>query len=74
MSQGGQDPDHYHGINDRGRALVAEMNRLGILIDLTHGTEAVHRQLVETSRAPVVESHETISAVSGVGLALGRIP
>ena len=68
MSQGGQDPDHYHGINDRGRALVAEMNRLGILIDLTHGTEAVHRQLVETSRAPVVASHETIRAVSGVGL------
>ena len=68
MSQGGQDPDHYHGINDRGRALVAEMNRLGILIDLTHGTEAVHKQLIEASKAPVVASHETIRAVSGVGL------
>src|SRR5882757_7872103 len=68
MSQGGQNPDHYHGLNDRGRALVAEMNRLGILIDLTHGTEAVHRQLIEASKAPVVASHETIRAVSGVGL------
>ena len=38
--QGGQKPDHYHGINERGRALVAEMNRLGILVDITHGTEA----------------------------------
>jgi len=37
--QGRQAPDHYHGINERGRALVAEMNRLGILIDITHGTE-----------------------------------
>ena len=67
-TQGGQDPDHYHGINERGRALVAEMNRLGILIDITHGTETVHKQLIETSKAPVVASHETIRAVSGVGL------
>lgn len=68
MVQGGQKPDNYHGINDRGRALVAEMNRLGILIDITHGTEAVQAQLIEASRAPVVASHETIRAVSGVGL------
>jgi membrane dipeptidase len=67
-TQGGQDSDHYHGINERGRALVAEMNRLGILIDITHGTEAVHKQLIEASKAPVVASHETIRAVSGVGL------
>jgi membrane dipeptidase len=68
MAQGGQNPDHYHGINERGRALVSEMNRLGILIDITHGTEAVHKQLIEASRAPVVASHETVRAVSGVGL------
>lgn len=68
MTQGGQNPDHYHGINERGRALVAEMNRLGILIDITHGTEAVHKQLIEASKAPVVASHESIRSVSGVGL------
>lgn len=68
MAQGGQKPDYFHGINERGRALVGEMNRLGILIDITHGTEAVHTQLIEASRAPVVASHETIRAVSGTGL------
>ena len=57
--QGGQKPEHYKGINERGRALVSEMNRLGILIDITHGTEAVHLQLIEASRAPVVASHDT---------------
>jgi membrane dipeptidase len=66
--QGGQPTDHYRGINDRGRALVREMNRLGILIDITHGTEAVHMQLIEASRAPVVASHDSLKAVSGVGL------
>src|SRR3954465_6253932 len=66
--QGGQPPDHYRGINDRGRTLIDEMNRLGILIDITHGTEAVHMQLIEASRAPVVASHDTMAAVAGVGL------
>ena len=50
-TQGGQTPDPYHGINERGRALVRRMNELGILIEITHGTEAVHLQLIEASRA-----------------------
>jgi len=67
-TQGGQQPAYYHGINARGRELVRRMNELGILIDITHGTEAVHLQLIEASRAPVVASHDVIRAVSGVGL------
>src|SRR4051812_9581296 len=66
--QGGQQPNHYQGINERGRELVREMNRLGVLIDITHGTEAVHLQLIEASRAPVVASHDTLVAISGLGL------
>jgi membrane dipeptidase len=67
-TQGGEKPDHYNGINARGRELVRRMNELGVLIDITHGTEAVHLQLIEASRAPVVASHDVIRAVSGVGL------
>src|SRR5205085_1933093 len=63
--QGGQKPEYYKGINERGRALVKEMNRLGVLIDITHGTEAVHLQLIDASRAPVVASHDTLAAVAG---------
>jgi membrane dipeptidase len=66
--QGGQDPNHYGGINEQGRKLVDQMNQLGILIDIAHGTEAVQKQLIEASRTPVVASHETVKAVSGVGL------
>jgi len=54
--QGGQPTDTYKGITERGRKLVAEMNRLGVLIDITHGTDAVQMQLIEASRAPVVAS------------------
>jgi membrane dipeptidase len=53
-AQGGQDPEHYKGINDRGRKLVSQMNQLGILIDVAHGTETVQKELIEASRAPVV--------------------
>lgn len=67
-AQDDQSPDYFHGINARGRELVAEMNRLGILIDITHGTEAAQMQLIEASRAPVVASHEALRAVSGVGI------
>jgi len=68
MLQGGQQPEHFKGLNERGRALVAEMNRLGILIDITHGTDAVQMQLIEASRAPVVASHDTLRGVYGIGI------
>jgi membrane dipeptidase len=63
--QGGQAPNFYGGINDLGRKLVAKMNDLGILIDVTHGTAATMAQLVDASRTPVVASHEVIRSVSG---------
>jgi membrane dipeptidase len=66
--QGGQPTDTYKGITERGRALVSEMNRLGVLIDITHGTEAVQMQLIAASRAPVVASHDTLRGVYGVGI------
>jgi membrane dipeptidase len=53
----------WGGINERGRRLIAEMNRLGIVIDITHATEAGQRQIIEASRAPVVASHVAMKAV-----------
>ncbi len=55
----------WNGINDRGRRLIAEMNRLGILIDITHATEAAQRQIIEASKAPVVASHVGLRALCG---------
>ena len=55
----------WNGINDRGRMLIAEMNRLGIMIDITHATDAAQRQIIQASRAPVVASHVGMRAVCG---------
>jgi len=53
----------WNGINDRGRRLIEEMNRLGIMIDITHATEPAQRQIIAASRAPVVASHTALKAV-----------
>ena len=53
----------WNGINRRGRRLIAEMNRLGIMIDIAHATEAAQRQIIEASRAPVVDSHTGMRSI-----------
>jgi len=56
-------PVKWSGINERGRRLIAEMNRLGILIDITHATEAAQKQIIDASRAPVVATHVGLRAI-----------
>jgi membrane dipeptidase len=60
--------EHWGGINDRGRQLIAEMNRLGMLIDISHGTDAARRQIIAASRAPVVASHVGLKSVANRAL------
>ena len=47
----------WGGITDHGRAVVREMNRLGILIDISHASDAAQLAIIEASAAPVVASH-----------------
>jgi membrane dipeptidase len=56
-ADGGSGPAVWNGINDRGREIVREMNRLGIVIDLAHASEATQVAVIEASEAPVTDSH-----------------
>jgi membrane dipeptidase len=47
----------WGGVNDLGRKVIREMNRLGILIDVSHASDAAQLQAIEASAAPVVASH-----------------
>jgi membrane dipeptidase len=47
----------WGGLSPLGRQWVAEMNRLGMLVDGSHASDAVFDQLVATSRAPIILSH-----------------
>ncbi len=47
----------WNGLSPFGREVVAEMNRLGIMVDISHVTDEAFYQAVEISQAPVIASH-----------------
>ncbi len=51
------------GLTPFGHELVAEMNRLGIVIDLAHASEQTSRDIIEASTQPVINSHVAVEAL-----------
>ena len=56
----------HNGLSDLGREAIAEMNRLGIMIDISHPSKPSIMQTLELTRAPVVASHSAARALSDV--------
>ena len=60
LSDSSYDPERrWHGLSPFGRAAVAEMNRLGIMVDISHVTDETLDDVMELSRAPVIASHSS---------------
>ncbi len=57
------DDPKYHGINDFGRTVIHEMNRLGMLVDLAHVSDETMRAALQVSKAPVIFSHSSARAL-----------
>lgn|GEM_PF-7423 len=51
------------GLTDLGRAVVAEMNRLGIVVDVSHLNEATFWDVMAVTQAPVIASHSSVHAL-----------
>ena len=49
----------WSGLSPFGADVVAEMNRLGIMVDVSHVTDATARDAIEASAAPVIASHSS---------------
>ena len=56
----------HNGLSDLGREAVMEMNRWGIMIDLSHPSKESNMQVLAMTKAPVIASHSSARAVNDV--------
>ncbi|HSJ23152.1 MAG TPA: dipeptidase [Longimicrobiales bacterium] len=57
------DAPRWRGLNDFGRDVIREMNRLGIVVDVTHVSDDTVLDVLEVSRAPIIASHSNARAL-----------
>ena len=59
------DPVENGGLSDFGHEVVGEMNRLGIIIDLSHASERMAKDTVSTARKPICLTHTHVRKKAG---------
>ena len=54
----------HNGLSDFGKqVVVAEMNRVGMMIDVSHPSKESMRQMIELTKAPIIASHSSARAL-----------
>lgn len=65
------DQPAHNGLTEFGRQVVREMNRLGMMIDVSHVSDRTFYDALATSRAPVMASHSCLRAICDIPRNLG---
>src|SRR5271166_2809366 len=55
--------EHHNGLTDFGKQVVLEMNRLGMMVDISHVADKTFWDVMATSKAPVIASHSSARAL-----------
>ena len=55
---------YNNGLSPLGRNVIAEMNRLGIMVDLSHPAKGANLEAIRLSKAPVIASHSGVRALA----------
>ena len=63
LADSATDTPEWHGLSPKGRAFVAEANRLGIVLDASHSSDDTLRQMIALSKAPIILSHSGVKTV-----------
>jgi len=56
----------WKGLNDRGREVIREMNRLGMVINVSHASDEAISQAIDLSTDPVVATHHGMRAINDI--------
>ncbi len=59
-------PPKWRGLNDRGRAVIREANRLGMVINVSHASDEAMAQAIEASTDPVVATHHGLRSFNNI--------
>jgi len=57
------DRARWHGLNDVGRDVIREMNRLHMVVDVSHVSDETVRDVLEVSTDPIIASHSSVRAL-----------
>lgn len=55
---------HHNGLTDFGREVVREMNRIGMMVDISHVADKTFFDVIAATRAPVIASHSSARAIA----------
>jgi membrane dipeptidase len=57
------DKPAHNGLTDFGKSVVREMNRLGVMVDISHVSDKTFYDVLEISKAPLIASHSSCRAI-----------
>jgi membrane dipeptidase len=55
---------HHNGLTPFGKQVIAEMNRLGMMVDISHVSDKTFWDVIEITKAPIIASHSSARAIT----------